>query len=129
MTEEYDEDSPFSRPPKVQLPKPEKQTDDTGHHRHSKTPDSHSQIPSSTSTDTATVSDQHRADSTGNGSQPASGDNSDAVHSTSGAQQHGTKARDALRQVMVSEQQSQTPSVGRGQVYSDADTPDRLPVR
>ena len=129
VTEEYDEDSPFSRPPGWK-PTPSKQDpappapqsqDPAASHDHasdSQSTLSGGQAPSVSST----------TDSTSNGSAPASASQSTAdkaaVKSQNGASAHA----EAAARASSDGTQAQEPDVGRGQVYSDADTPHRLPV-
>lgn len=121
MTEEYDEDSPFSRPPQPRQDKapPADQASPSGS-RHSSPPSDAS--PTST------------ADTTGNGSQPASGTHTpmDKPRAEPQSVSHHMSETEARLQESalsgITEPQS-TPSVGRGQVYSnEADTPEQLPA-
>lgn len=139
VTEEYDEDSPFSRPPNWRPPAPQQDpppaADEAAAPDQSSTQSESS--PQSSSTDTS--GDPSMADTTGNGLQPADGgshaptDRTDS-ESEAGAvrfRQHNSETQDHLqRSALPSEVDSQTePSVGRGQVYSkEADTPEELPA-
>lgn len=127
VTEEYDEDSPFSRPPSEQ-PTPSKQEPEPHTHQdkaesapHTHPSDPNSVIPSgpAPSVNGAAV------DSTGNGSAPARVSQPTATDESQSADSSPTESTPTLLDKMG---KGQNPSVGRGQVYSDADTPERLPV-
>jgi len=130
VTEEYDEDSPFSRPPGWK-PAPSKQDpapsapqskDPAASHDH--TSDSHSTLSGGQASSVSSA-----ADSTSNGSAPASASHNTAdtaaVESRNTASAH---AEASAARASSDETQAQEPDVGRGQVFSDADTPQRLPV-
>jgi len=131
VTEEHDEDSPFSRPPGWK-PTPSKQDpapsvpqskDPAASHEH--TSDSQSTL----SGGKASSVSSSTADSTSNGSAPASASHTTAdtaaVESRNVASAH---AEASAARASSDKTKAQEPDVGRGQVYSDADTPQRLPV-
>ncbi len=131
VTEEYDEDSPFSRPPGWK-PTPPKQ-DPAPSGPQSKNPaashDHASDSQSTMSGGQAPSVSSKTVDSTSNGSAPASASQTTAdkaaVESRNIASAH---AENSAARASSDETQAQDPDVGRGQVYSDADTPQRLPV-
>ncbi len=131
VTEEYDEDSPFSRPPGWK-PTPPKQ-DPAPSGPQSKNPaashDHASDSQSTMSGGQAPSVSSKTVDSTSNGSAPASASQTTAdkaaVESRNIASAH---AENSAARALSDETQAQDPDVGRGQVYSDADTPQRLPV-
>ncbi len=129
VTEEYDEDSPFSRPPGWK-PTPSKQ-DPAPSAPQSKDPAaSHDHISGSQSTlsggQASSVSST--ADSTSHGSAPASASQSTADTTAVESRNTASAHAEAAARASSDATQAQEPDVGRGQVYSDADTPQRLPV-
>ena len=135
VTEEYDEDSPFSRPPGWRPPTPaqdpppaadEAVTDQSISQRHDASPQSSHPDMSS---------DPSIAGTTGNGLEPASGLHAPTDSTESEAEsvsQHMSEAKSQLqRSALPGGTDSQTaPSVGRGQVRSkEADTPEELPAK
>lgn len=121
VTEEYDEDSPFSRPPnpRQEAPPPAEQASPS---------ESDPRKPPSDASPPST------ADTTDNGSQPAGGTHTPTHNPGAESQsvsQHMSETEDRLQESALSsitEPQSM-PSVGRGQVYSnEADTPEQLPA-
>ena len=128
VTEEYDEDSPFSRPPGWK-PAPSKQ-DPAPSGPQSKDPAaSHDHASDSQSGGQASSVNSTTVDSTSNGSAPASASqtlaDTAAVKSRNTASAH---AENSAARASSDETHAHEPDVGRGQVYSDADTPQRLPV-
>ena len=127
VTEEYDEDSPFSRPPSEQSTPSKQELESPAYQDkaesapHTHPSDSKSVIPSgqAPSVNGAAV------DSTGNGSAPARVPQPTATDESQSADSSHTELTPTLLDKMG---KGQNPSVGRGQVYSDADTPERLPV-
>lgn len=137
VTEEYDEDSPFSRPPNWRPPAP--QQDPPPAADEAAVPDqSMNQSDSSPqSSPTDPSGDPSMADTTGNGFQPADGgshaptDRTGSEPEAEAVRQHMSETQDHLQaSAPPSEADPQTaPSVGRGQVYSkEADTPEELPA-
>ena len=129
VTEEYDEDSPFSRPPNWRPPTPaqdpppaadEAVADQSISQSHDSSPQS---------------SDPSIADTTGNGSEPASdlhAPTDSAESDTESVAQHMSETKNQLqRSALSGVTNPQTePSVGRGQVRSkEADTPEELPAK
>ncbi len=124
MTEEYDEDSPFSRPPNWE-PNPSKQ--EAAALAQDQKADSASH---SATTQSATPSGQTSSDhrNTGNGNAPASVSESNfGTAKTTPPVLDAAQAQCSTRALAEAEEEK-SPSVGRGQVYSDADTPERLPA-
>ena len=135
VTEEYDEDSPFSRPPswrpptRAQDPPPaadQAVADQSLSQGHDASPQfSHPDI----------SSDPSIADTTSNGLEPASGLHAPTDSTDSEAEsvsQHMSETKSRLqRSALPGDTDSQTaPSVGRGQVRSkEADTPQELPAK
>ena len=135
VTEEYDEDSPFSRPPNWQPPNP-KQDPPPAADEAVADQSSHSQESSQQSSHTGTSSDPSTADTTGNGLQPANGTHAptDSTDPESESMsQHMSETKDQLQESARSgsiDSQASEPSVGRGQVISqETDTPDELPAK
>lgn len=137
VTEEYDEDSPFSRPPNWRPPGPQQDpppaADEAAVPDQSVTQGDSS--PQSSPTDPS--GDPSIADTTGNGFQPAGGashaptDRTGSEPEAEAVRQHMSETQEHLqRSPLPSQADSQTePSVGRGQVFSkEADTPEELPA-
>ena len=131
VTEEYDEDSPFSRPPGWRAPTPKEDPPPANNN-----PDAHDAFhgqDSHHSSQHCTVASSP-TDSTGNGSQPASATHAstDTIQSQpASGSQHRHEADQRLPSPAQSEvHNTQTSlSVGRGQVFSpEADTPAVLPA-
>ncbi|DBA90515.1 TPA: hypothetical protein ACH3X1_003774 [Trebouxia sp. C0004] len=129
VTEEYDEDSPFSRPPGWK-PAPSKQDpapsapqskDPAASHDH--TSDSQSTLSGGQASSVGST-----ADSTSNGSAPASASQSTADMAAVKSQNMASAHAEAAAQAPSDGTKAKEPAVGHGQVYSDADTPQRLPV-
>ena len=129
VTEEYDEDSPFSRPPEWK-PTPSKQDlgpsapqpkEHAASHDH--TSDSQSSLSGGQASSVIST-----ADSTSNGSAPASASPSTADTAAVESRNITSAHAEAAAQASSDGAKARDPDVGRGQVYSDADTPQRLPV-
>jgi hypothetical protein len=130
VTEEYDEDSPFSRPPGWK-PAPSKQDPALSAPQSKDPAASHDNTPDSQSTLSGgqASSISSTADSTSNGSAPASASPSTADKAAVESRNIASaQVEAAAARASRDETQAQEPDVGRGQVYSDADTPQRLPV-
>ena len=130
MTEEYDEDSPFSRPPgwKPTPPKQDPAPSAPQSKDHAASHD-HTSGSQSTLSGGQACSVSSTADSTGNGSAPASASQTTADTTAVEAQNIGSaQAEASAARASSDETKAQEPDVGRGQVHSDADTPQRLPV-
>ena len=137
VTEEYDEDSPFSRPPSWRPPTPAQDPAPAADEAvaDQSIGQSHDSSPQSSHTDTS--SDPSIADPVGNGLQPARGleaptGSTDSESEAESVSQHVSEVKDRLQTSALSRNtDSQTaPSVGRGQVRSKkADTPKELPAK
>lgn len=125
VTEEYDEDSPFSRPPSWRPPSPDQDPPPAPGGSAVADPTSPG---GSTHTDASVDAGTAEEDTTGNGLHPASGTH---THTDDSGPESAPDTEDQLQRSALSgipEQQS-TPSVGRGQVYSnEKDTPKKLPA-
>ena len=128
VTEEYDEDSPFSRPPNWRPLTPTQEPPPAANEANADQSVSQSHGPSPQSSNPSV------ADNTGNGSEPASG-----VHAPTASEsqaesvsQHMSETKSQLQRSALSgvTDPQIEPSVGRGQVRSkEADTPEELPAK
>ena len=128
VTEEYDEDSPFSRPPNWQPPSSNQESTKTAD-QHTPHSSSQSQSPATQSTTPSgqASTDQGTTGTTGNGSTPASRPEAPPEQAAvPGKSQNVGTRHESQTRAPASVSQSLSSSVGRGQVYSEADTPDRL---
>ena len=137
VTEEYDEDSPFSRPPNWRPPTPAQDPPPAADKAAADQSISQSHDSSSQSGHTDVSSDSSIADTTGDGLQPASGlqaptSSTDSESEAESLLQHMSETKDRLQTSALSgsTDSQAAPSVGRGQVRSqETDTPKELPAR